>query len=229
MQSSNRKEILSSVFIVFAAVFAVLIIAWTTGPFHYHFKGTRLVGLYSYFQLFATAYIAYLACRYLEKEKSLQWRQNPSARPFFICALGFLFLGFDDLLSLHENIDRLIHLISGIKETPLTDHLDDFILLLYGIIALFFIREFAREFIKHPYMVGLIVCGVAAFFAMSCLDFLSNNDETFSYFFRGLSYSDMRHTKDIFGMIEESVELVGETFFLSAFIAALVNIKTRNR
>ena len=214
---------------MFLLVVIVLRISWTTGPFYYHFANRRLVDLYSYFQLFATAYIAFLICRNLEKENSLQWRRNPSARPFFISAVGFLLLGFDDVLSLHENIDKAIHFILRIKETPLTDHLDDIILLMYGIVAIFFIKDFVREFKKHPYMVGLIICGLFLFFVTFCLDFMSNNTETFTYFFKGSPIVSMGHTRDIFRMLDESFELLGEAFFLSAFVASFANIKTRQK
>ncbi len=225
----NKRRILSNVAPVFLFAAIVLLISWTTGPFHYHFSDTRLVTLYSLFQLLATAYISFLVFKSLEKESSLQWRQNPSARPFFITAIGFLLLGFDEVLSLHENMDRLIHIVLRIKETPLTDHIDDIIVLIYGIIAIFFIKDFVKEFRRHPYMVGLIVGGFIAFFTMFCFDFISNNEETFMYFFGELGYHDMRHKKDIFSMIEDSFKLLGESFFLAAFVAAFADIKTEQK
>ncbi len=115
------------------------------------------------------------------------------------------------------------------KETPLTDHIDDVILLMYGVIAVFFIKDFVREFRRHPGMVGWIVCGLIAFFIMSAMDFLSNNDETFTYFFRNLSYAKMRHSKDILAMAEDSFKLLGEAFFLSAFVVAFTNIRARQK
>ncbi len=230
----NNREILSRVILIFLSLALVLLIAWTTGSFYYHFSGRRLVDLYSYFQLLATAYISFLACRRLEEETSLRWRQNPSARPFFISAVGFLFLGLDDVLSLHENMDKLIHHILNIKETPWTDHIDDFILLIYGIIAIFFIKDFIREFRKHPYMVGLIITGLGAFFIMFCLDFVSNNIPTFSYvaeklFSVNMGDNAIGHMRDVFRMADESFELFGEACFLSAFVAAFTNIRTRQK
>ena len=221
----NRNKILLSVNFVVGLVAIVLLIAWTTGPFFYHFAHTGLVNLYSYFQLFAIAFTSFLACRILEKENSLKWHENPSARPFFISALGFLFLGLDDLLSIHENFDKLIHLILRIKETWLTDHIDDFILLSYGIIAVFFMKDFIREFKRHPYMVKLMIYGLTLFFIMFSLDFVANNIETFEVFFKGMSWADLRHWRDIYRMAEDSFELLGEAFLLSAFVAALVDIK----
>ncbi len=228
MLQGNKRKILPKVVILFLLTAMVIVIAWTTGPFYYHFAERRLVTLYSFFQLLAVAYVSFLTCRILEKEGSLSWRKNPSARPFFIAAAGFLFLGFDEILSIHENIDKFIHLLFRIKETALTDHIDDFILLAYGIIAAFFIKDFVKEFKKHPYMVGLIIGGFALFFIMFFLDFISNNIETFThFFFKGMSYGDLRYRQDIFRMAEDSIKLLGEASFLSAFTAAFVDIKIR--
>ena len=69
---------------------------------------------------------------------------------------------------------------------------------------------------------------VCLFFVMFWLDFVSNNTETFThFFFKGMSYGDLRHRQDIFRMAEDSIKLLGEAFFLSAFTVAFVNIKTR--
>jgi hypothetical protein len=168
----------------------------------------------------------------LEKETSLNWQKNPSARPFFISAIGFLLLGFDEALSLHENIDKLIHIVMRIKETMWTDHIDDFIILSYGLIAIFFIKDFLKEFKRHPYMLNLIICGLCLFFAMFCLDFITNNFETFTYFFKNLQGSPTgigKHIQDLVRMVEDSMKLLGEACFFSAFIVALVDIKTREK
>ena len=223
-----RKNILLTVVLIMTAAAIVLLIAWTTGPFYYHFAELRLITAYSCLQLLATMYASLYSCRSLEEESSLKWRKNPSARPFFISAAGFLFLGFDEILSIHENIDKFIHFALRMKETAWTDHIDDFIILAYGLAALFFIKDFLREFKRHPYMIGLIICGLFSFFMMFWLDFVSNNTETFTcFFFRGTSYGELRHIQDIFRMVEDSVKVLGEAFFLSAFAAAFVDIKTR--
>lgn len=227
---SGKSKILISIAAVFIAVAIVLLIAWKTGPFFYHFAEIRLITIYSFFQLLATAYISFLACKSLGAESSLKWRENPSTRPYFLAAIGFLYLGADEILSLHENFDKLIHRILFLKETPWTDHLDDFILLAYGLVALYFIKDFVREFRKRPYMVGLIIGGFLLFFLMFWLDFVSNNVETFMYFFHGkISYSDLLHRRDIFRMAEDSCKILGEAFFLSAFAAAYIDIKIRQK
>ncbi len=207
---------------VFCAVALVLLIAWNTGPFYYHFGDTRLVNLYSFFQLFATSLVAYSVSRARERETGRSWRNNPAARPFFISACGFLYLGLDDLLSIHENIDKLIHVILRFKETPFSDHIDDMILVLYGLVAIFFIRDFIREFRRYRPMMTLCILGLISFFVMCCMDVVSNNVETYRWFFPGTAPDAVVHSKDVLNMVDESFQLIGESFFLSAFLVALL-------
>ena len=77
-------------------------------------------------------------------------------------------------------------------------------------------------------MVNLIICGLLAFFMMFCFDFISNNEETVTYFFNDLPYGEMRHMKDLFSMGDGSFQLLGEAFFLAAYVTALTNVKTRH-
>jgi len=229
LKNANRR-ILKKISLIILTVFLIILTAWIIGPLYFNHPIGKLFDFCSFLTLFATAYVSFLACRGIEKERGLKWRDNPAARPFFISAVGFLFLGLDDVLSLHENMDRLIHFILRIKETPWTDHIDDFILLLYGVIALFFIKDFIKEFRKHPYMVGLIAVGLFAFFIVFFLDFLTNNIETLSaLLFKGMSYGDLSYRQNIGKMIEESTEFLAEAFFLAAFTAAFLNIKTRRQ
>lgn len=48
---------------------------------------------------------------------------------------GFLFLAFDELFMVHESMDRYIHQLFALKETPWTDRLDDLLVGLYVAVA----------------------------------------------------------------------------------------------
>ena len=59
------------------------------------------------------------------------------ARFWRLAAIGFVWLGCDDLFTLHEQIDRGVHAVLGWDpEDPITDHLDDLIVAGYGVLAL---------------------------------------------------------------------------------------------
>jgi len=223
---NKNKKILAYISLAVFAAVLVLLISWNTGPFFYHFSEWRLITLYSFFQLLATAFVCFLACKAFEPKPSINWRKNASIRPFLLFAIGFAFLGLDEMLSLHENIDKLIHHIFFIKETPLSDHIDDVIVLIYGLVALIFIKDFIREFKKRPFMIPMLVCGFIMFFVMFSLDYATNSVESFMEFFGDASYSDLLHKRDIYRMAEDSAKILGESFFLAAFLGALVNIKS---
>jgi len=226
LKNANRR-ILKKISLIILTVFLIILTAWIIGPLYFNHPIGKLFDFCSVIALFATALVSFLACRRLESESGLKWRQNPAARPFFISGAGFFFLGLDEALSIHENIDKLIHLVLRIKETPATDHIDDFIILLYGIVALFFIKNFITEFRKYPYMTGLIGVGLLMFFVVFFMDFLTNNIETLrAFLFKDMSYSALHYRKNIGSMIEESMEFLAQAFFLAAFAAAFLNIKT---
>ncbi|MBN1872558.1 MAG: hypothetical protein JW800_08300 [Candidatus Omnitrophica bacterium] len=224
----QRRSISRIIVLALLYVTLVLLIAWRTGPFFYHFAGLRLVTLYSLFQLSATAFAAFAASKALGKERTTRLYLNPASRPFYISGWGFLFLAFDEIFSIHENLDKLIHFVFSMRVTSWSDHIDDFIVFLYGLIAIFFIKEFIAEFRRRPYMLSLIGVGMVFFFIMFCMDYITNNFETFMEFvITEFSNGDLVHKCDVGRMIEDSMKLLGEAFLLSAFAGALVHIRSK--
>ena len=223
---NKRTGVKKSMAVVFLCLTLVLVIAWTTGPFFYHFAGKRLVTLYSLFQLMAIAFFAFEASKAAGEDTHMKLQSNMRSRPFFISSVGFLFLGLDEILSIHENMDIVIHFILRIKENAITDHIDDVIVLIYGFIALFFIKEFIIEFKRHPFMIPLLTVGSAFFGFMVFFDFITGNHETFRAILpKMFAHGDVIHKCDVLRMVEDSCKLIGEAFFLSAFLGAFLNIK----
>jgi hypothetical protein len=61
------------------------------------------------------------------------------SRPAWLWKLmgwGFFFLCADEMLQLHESSDHFIHWLFGIRQTALTNHLDDLFVGLYGLVGL---------------------------------------------------------------------------------------------
>ena len=73
--------------------------------------------------------------------------------------LGFVWLALDDLAQIHENLDRLLHRLAGIEETPLTDRLDDLIILAYGLIGAGVMWACRSELRRFPQMLGWLGMG----------------------------------------------------------------------
>jgi hypothetical protein len=63
--------------------------------------------------------------------------QDDAQRFWKLVCIGFAFLAIDELCLVHENIDRLTHCIVGKnRDNHITDHLDDLIVLGYGLVGL---------------------------------------------------------------------------------------------
>jgi hypothetical protein len=107
---------------------AALGYAWHGNP--HRFFGERKVGTYlSVLNLIATGVMAASIAR--------QLKPRPFARFWWAAAAGFVWLGCDDLFTLHEHIDRGLHALFGLDpDHPVTDHLDDLIVAAYGVAAL---------------------------------------------------------------------------------------------
>ena len=62
--------------------------------------------------------------------------RSPGRRFWTVAAAGFVYLALDDVLTIHEEVDRWVHHLLGWDPRHwLTDHLDHAIVALYGVIA----------------------------------------------------------------------------------------------
>lgn len=133
-----------------------------------------------------------------------------------LCCAGFFFLCVDEWFEVHENLDFMIHHVLGIKETSLTDRLDDLIVLLYGVLFAIGAFKFYKEVLEHKGMVRWLVAALVLFFIMCIFDFVSNDDYLYQFFTndRGLD----KEIGIILGTIEDSFKLLAEGAFVIAFM-----------
>jgi peptidoglycan/LPS O-acetylase OafA/YrhL len=77
----------------------------------------------------------------------------------------------DDLVRIHERIDRGIHKLMGWDPTnPLTDHIDDFIVLLYSIPAMLLALWHVKKLVQAAFAAHLIILAMAAFLVHVAMD-----------------------------------------------------------
>lgn len=148
---------------------AVLALIWLGHAWHddpHRFFGERKVGTYlSFFNLVATGAMAAVISRRLGPV--------PFARFWWVAAFGFVWLGCDDLFTLHERIDRGVHAVLGWDpEHPVTDHLDDLIVASYGVAALVLAYRCRRELTRLTGMHLTLGIAFALFTGMVVADFL---------------------------------------------------------
>jgi hypothetical protein len=171
---------------------------WHDNP-HRHF-GERKAGTYlSFLNLLATAAVAASIARRLGP--------TPFAHFWQVAAVGFVWLGCDDLFTLHERIDRGLHALLGLDpEHPVTDHLDDLIVASYGVAALGLAYRHRAD-LQHLTWMHRILSGAFMLFAtMVVVDFLHWSKT-----------------------IEDSLKVVAGTLIFIGFLAARLELGERDR
>lgn len=98
--------------------------------------------------------------------------QAGTRRLWLLMCVGFAFLAADDLLQIHENLDKLAHAILGADpKNRITDHLDDLIVLGYGLAGIILLYQRRREILNLRYFVRGVIWAVVFFLVMVCFDF----------------------------------------------------------
>lgn len=147
------------------ATVAVLIwlgFAWHNEP-HHLFREKQAGTYLSFLNLVASGVVSALVARRL--------RPAPSARFWWWMAALLVWMGCDDLFTIHEEIDRSIHRFLGLDpDHPVTDHLDDVIVAGYGVAALALAWKHRAHLVSFPWTVLILAAALGLFAAMVALD-----------------------------------------------------------
>jgi hypothetical protein len=101
--------------------------AWHDDP-HWFFSERKAGTYLSVLNFVAAGVVAAAIARRL--------RGTPSARFWWAATVGFVWLGCDDLFVVHERVDRgLVALLDLDPDAPITDHLDNATVAVYGVTA----------------------------------------------------------------------------------------------
>lgn len=156
-----------------------------------YFGEGRAGTYYSGLQLLASAVAAAALAR----------RSGPPEfrRFWWTIAGGMGFLAVDEVYGIHEELDRGIHKLMGWRDMThwLTDHLDDAIEALYGVIAVVWADRHFEKVVRLRWPALMLGTAFVGFVIMVMLDFSGRA-----------------------GSLEDSVKLVAETLILSALISA---------
>ena len=91
-----------------------------------------------------------------------------------VMAVGFLFLAADEIFEFHERFDLLLHTAFSLRETPLTDRIDDGIVLMYGVVGLALLSRARSELALFRGAWPLLRLALLLLFAMVIVDLLTN-------------------------------------------------------
>lgn len=176
------------------------------------FKERRLVSLFSVFQLVVISLISLVI--FLEEKKNTG---NFSIKaPYLIwgiIAICFLYMGIDELVEIHESLDKLIHSVFNIEETKLTDRIDDLIIFAYLIGGLGAIYYYKDYLLRYKSALKYFIAGVIIVSIMIVIDILTNRKDFLRLFFE--DRETRRFMYDVFIVVEEAVTIIAESVLIA--------------
>lgn len=136
-----------------------------------------------------------------------------------IMAAGFLFLSIDEAALVHERLDLLIHAVFGIRETGVSDRLDDVIIAAYGLFGILVLWKSRSELVRFRRVLPLIAIGFAFMFLMIALDMVTNRNDVLPLFIPDPIAGDtLAHWLNL---AEEVFKLLAEGMFLGSLYECL--------
>jgi len=151
---------------VIVAVAAVS--SYAEGNTHHYFGEKRFGTLASVAVLVGSGCVCFKISRRIAPD--------PFSRFWFWSAILFLFVGLDDLLLIHERLDRAFHAALGWDpDDPVTDHIDDLLLAVYVFPAVWLAWRHRARLLQLVPMIQLMGMAFVCFAGMVYLDFTSRS------------------------------------------------------
>jgi len=194
------------------AILLALIWGYIKGELSVKFEEHGFITTFSSLQLLACS----VPCTLIYiKRKQFIW---------LIIAIGFVFLALDEKFLIHENLDFWIHQVLNMTETTMTDRIDDFLILLYGLVGLSLLIWKRKEFLNDKNGLILLSFGFLLMVISVVFDTITNDNTM------GLRHILNGSTDMIYhvGIVsEESFKIISEAFLLAAFYAFYRNYNTK--
>lgn len=191
-----------------AVAAAGLIAGWIARDPLDHFEEGGPLTWYSAAQLLAAA----ILCRRIR-------RQRPAAAPgrglWTMLGLGFVFLALDELFKIHERIDEAAHALLGLRQTELSDQIDDLIVLAYAMVGAALLWRWRAELKRHGALWRYLAAGLVLTLAMVAADIASDSPDLL----RRIAAAPARFGAAL-TVIEETVKLLAEAVLLAGIARA---------
>jgi hypothetical protein len=181
---------------------------------------TSPITLLSFVQLVASAVICWKVFRV--RCTDVRPRLDSPEVVWAIMAAGFLYLSLDEVVRIHERLDFAIHTLFGIRETDLTDRLDDLIVGAYGLLGIVLLWVYRAELLRYRRLLPLIGIGFVFVLATVTLDTVTNMSEVPP---AGAAEASPNLTMMYgLGVAEEVFKVLAEGVFLGAFYECLQTV-----
>lgn len=166
--------------------------------------------------------IAWLNLAIYKRRHGGGWPAFPSLRRriaspraiWLVMAVGFFYLGLDDVLQIHENIDKWIHALLHAQPDNLTDRIDDLLVLLYGLIGLAVMWRSRRDLLAYRAELWPLVPGFLLMVAMVACDTLTNRADILSLM---VPADRLRAVVNQIEVAEEMTKILGSLVIATAF------------
>jgi len=186
-----------------------------------HFKEKGFVTIFSIIQLLTISLLAYKIFTIRRIDRNL-WVLKHSSIVWLIISTGFLFLAADEYFMIHENLDFFIHYIFNIRETGLTDRIDDTIIGIYGLIGIGVLFYYRNELKAYKEAHSFFIYGFILLLFTVILDGLTNREDMLQLFF---DQSYVSILKAWLSHLEESLKIYAEASFILAFYSIYLNAR----
>ncbi len=201
-----------------AAFVLPLLLGW--GVEHWS-KEKGLVTLASVLNLFAIGWVCLSIYRlrhggHWPRFASFSARRADPAFIWCLMGIGFIFLGFDDAIQIHEKIDGAVHALLGIKSNNYTDRLDDILIAAYGGIGLLLMVRYRAELLPYWRYLKWLSPGFALMLLMVLTDLATNRDDFLPWLVGPQAAPDW---KTVLGEIEEITKVAGSLLLAMVYAA----------
>ncbi len=211
---SARRIVFSVLLFETLAIVIALALGYLQGNIETPFKEGGLITWISFFQLLLIAGLSWKVFTLHNGVLNRRGWRSPQM-VWAIIAIGFIYLAFDELTLIHETLDKFIHNLFVVRETALTDRLDDIIVGFYGLVGigiLYYYREALKKYVEvFPYLIS----GFVFLFVMVGFDIVGNRYDPFLTMTENISLRAMLHTW--FSVAEDLFKMLSEGMFLVAF------------
>ncbi|MGB6298870.1 MAG: hypothetical protein WBF90_22195 [Rivularia sp. (in: cyanobacteria)] len=222
-----RKSVASKKFILSTIVLEVLVIGsallraflLNVNPKRY-FDDQGYVSWFSFLQILFAAFLAWKVYKSRKSDVVINdSNKSKSYNLWAIISFGFLFLGLDEILKIHENVDFFIHDFFQIQETANTDRIDSLIVLIYALFGVGILYWAKSELSKFSQAFPLFGLAISLTFAMIFLDLLTDTTDFFDWLITNDSISYIVYRS--LGILEECCKIFAEGMFIIAIYCCL--------
>lgn len=222
MNFGNISHIRLLIYLLIADVAIILFTISSAEDVKIYYKEFQIVTLISFLKLLVISWLNWNIFKSSGgNPKKIDFKQSSTL--WLIIAAGFLFLSLDEIFLIHENTDKVIHAIFGIKETGITDRLDDLIVFIYGILGIGILYSYREEIYRFKKAIPYLFLGFAMLFFRIIIDTITNRNDIVPLFFSNNSFITLLN--DVLAVSEGTTKLLAETFFIAAFYYCYQKVK----